>query len=111
MTECLHCGGKGYQGDVMGDRECSHCVNGKVPLLCSDENNRLRGLLDEASTYVIVAYRCQARDDLLRRIDDALGGEVRADEKCPGCSTDGSNALGLKGHLADCIYNPMRVEN
>lgn len=28
--------------------------------------------------------------------------------RCPGCSTDGSNALGLHGHLHDCIYNPQR---
>lgn len=29
--------------------------------------------------------------------------------ECPGCSTDGSNAMGLRGHLSDCVYNPMRV--
>lgn len=30
--------------------------------------------------------------------------------ECPGCSTDGSNAMGLQGHLSDCIYNPMRAD-
>lgn len=26
-------------------------------------------------------------------------------EECPGCSTDGSNPMGLQGHLPTCIYN------
>lgn len=30
------------------------------------------------------------------------------EQVCPGCATDGSNAMGLHGHLPDCIYNPMR---
>ena len=29
---------------------------------------------------------------------------------CPGCRTDGSNAMGLQGHLPECIYNPMRID-
>lgn len=31
-------------------------------------------------------------------------------DECPGCSTDGSNAMGLQGHLPTCIYNAP-VEN
>lgn len=31
-------------------------------------------------------------------------------QECPGCSIDGSNAMGLQGHLETCIYNPMRIE-
>jgi hypothetical protein len=39
-----------------------------------EENEALRALLDEASTYVIAANFAGARDDLLRRIDAALEG-------------------------------------
>lgn len=27
--------------------------------------------------------------------------------ECPGCSIDGSNAMGLRGHLSYCQFNPM----
>ncbi len=50
----------------------------------------------------------QALDDWAADPGDCEGYEVkRLHTPCPGCSTDGSNAMGLAGHLSDCAYNPL----